>query len=503
MGLDVRMRAWKTEPVGDGRCLACGECVERCPRGLLRFEPIAKVPPRMSGEVRPGERRTTLAGGRRRHVLIGGGPASIAAAEAIRAAAPDDEIVLVVADPHGYYSRPGLAYFITGELPERRLFPLAPRLDDLGVAVLRDEAVALDPAGRRVTLASGRLLEYDRLLLATGSRAIRARIPGADLDGVVKLDDLDDARDLVRRSRSARAAVVAGGGITALEIVEGLRARGVLVHYFLRGERYWSNVLSENESRIIEEALVREGVSLHRFTELHGAVGRGGSLRAVRTRSGEEVACDILAVAVGVRPQIGLAVAAGLACDRGVLVDEHLRSSDPRVFAAGDIAEVLDRRTGLRAVDVLWNAAIRKGRIAGVNMATDEAHVYDEGLPLNVTRLAGLHTTIIGTVGSGADADLQGLTRGDSQVWSELHEAAMVQAHRGEAHVRIALGEKAIAGAVVMGDQAVSRALQELVEGRVDLGSIAARLTAPGAPVIELVTGLWEEWRAGRVPATR
>ena len=409
----------------------------------------------------------------------------------------------MVADPHGYYSRPGLAYFITRELPEARLFPLGARgLAGLGIDVVRDEAVVLDPATGTVALASGRQLRYDRLLLATGSRAIAARVPGADLDGVIKLDDMDDARDLVRRSRTARAAVVVGGGITALEIVEGLRARGVHVHYFLRRDRYWSNVLSETESRIVEEALAREGVTLHRFSELQAVAGRGGAVRAVHTSGGEEVACDILAVAVGVRPRIGLAAGAGLACGRGVLVDERLRSSDPHIFAAGDVAEVLDRRTGRRVIDVLWSSAVQKGRVAGLNMATEPVHEYAEGRPLNVTRLAGLHTTIIGAVGSGTDADLQGITRGDSQIWSELQEAAVVQAHRGEAHVRIALGERAIAGAVVMGDQAVSRALQELVEGRADVRSLAARLKAPGAPVIELVTGLWEDWRAGRVPAS-
>jgi NAD(P)H-nitrite reductase large subunit len=264
--------------------------------------------------------------------------------------------------------------------------------------------------------------------------------------------------------------VVVGGGITALEIVEGLRARGAHVHYFLRRDRYWANVLSPTESRIVEQRLRREGVEIHPHTELAAIEGRAGIVTGVRTGDGAWVACDLVAVAAGVRPRINLAQAAGLPCARGVLVDPYLRTADPHIYAAGDIAEIADERTGRRTLNVLWNVALTKGRVAGLNMATEPLHRYPEEWPLNVTRLAGLHTTIVGTVGNGRDADLKGLARGDSQVWSELGEAAVVEAKRGEAHVRLALGERTIDGAVVMGEQTLSYSLQELIESRVDAG---------------------------------
>ena len=138
------------------------------------------------------------------------------------------------------------------------------------------------------------------------------------------------------------------------------------------------------------------------------------------------IPCDIVAAAVGVRPRVELARAAGLPCDRGVLVDEYLRAGDPDIYAAGDIAEAADR-TGHRTLQVLWNPALLKGRVAGLNMATEPVHAYEQDEPINVTRLAGLHTTIIGLVGSGTDADLEGLSRGDSEVWSELCDQAIVE----------------------------------------------------------------------------
>ncbi len=425
----------------------------------------------------------------------------MAAAETIRATDDGAAITVVCADPYGYYSRPGVAYYLSRELPRDLLFPFGPDdLRGLGVTWVTETAVAVDAAAHTVMLQGGRRLSYDRLLLATGSQAIRPQVLGAELDGVVTLDGMDDGRDIVRRCAAGGAAVVVGGGITALEIVEGLRARRMRVHYLLRRERYWSNVLSEAESRIVETALRREGVEVHAHTELAAIHGREGRVAAVETVDGDVIPCGVVALAVGVRPAAELARDAGLPCDRGVLVDDRLCAGDPDVFAAGDIAETKDPETGRRTLHVLWNTALRKGRVAGANMAARPGagpRTYVQDIPLNVTRLAGLHTTIIGRVGSGADADLQGLSRGDSQTWSDLRDREVVEAQRGDAHIRLALDGRAIAGAVVMGDQTLSRALQELVEARADVSRAIPALEAPQAPIADIINGLWTDWMAG------
>jgi NADPH-dependent 2,4-dienoyl-CoA reductase/sulfur reductase-like enzyme len=432
----------------------------------------------------------------RRHLLIGIGPGAISAAEAIRDADPGAEIVVVGADPHGYYSRPGLAYYLAKEIPEKWLRPFtAADFARLDLTIVNERVAAIDPEGHKALLESGGELEYDRLLIATGSTAIPARVPGSELDGVVKLDDLDDARDIIRRARDAKSAVVVGGGITALEIVEGLHAHGVHVDYFMRQERYWRNVLSETESHVVEQGLRSEGVKVHNFTELAGILGRGGCVAGVETGDGTRIPCDLVAVAIGVRPRIELAQAAGLECARGIVVDEYLRTSAEDVYAAGDVAEAPSHVTGHLTMEVLWNSAVLKGRAAGLNMATEPRTGYETGVPLNVTRLAGWHTTIIGTVGSGKDTDLEGLSRGDSETWSELSGAVAVETEARGARLRLALGEHSLAGAVVMGDQALSFPLQELIEARADVGSIAASLKDAGAAIGELVEGFWREWK--------
>jgi NAD(P)H-nitrite reductase large subunit len=436
----------------------------------------------------------------RRHILVGGGPATVAAAAAIRAVDAAADVTVVAADANGYYSRPGLAYYLSGELPAARLFPFTNEdMRTLRAEWIQDTAVTLDLAARTVTLLSGRVLPYDRLLLATGSLAVEPKVPGAGLDGVVKLDGMDDARDIVRRCRKDATALVVGGGITALEIAEGLRARGVQVHYLLRKGRYWGDVLSEEESQLVQQRLEREGVHVHRFSELAAILGRDGRVAGVETDDGERLACDLVAVAVGVRPAVDLARHAGLACERGVLVDGCLQTSDENVWAAGDIAETETGPTGRRVLEVLWNAALAKGRVAGLNMAAEAGHVYDPGVPLNITRLGGLRTTIIGTVGTGSDPDLQALQRGDSQVWAEPSEGGAVEQWCGDAHLRLTLGRSVMAGAVVMGGQELSFPLQELIESRVDVSGALVELRAPGAPVERLITKLWQEWRANVV----
>ena len=424
----------------------------------------------------------------------------MAAAETIRSNDTDSDIVALSADPYGYYSRPGLAYYLANEMPERGLAPFTSGdIARLNVRMVQGRVVRIDAAAHSVTLEDGGVLPYDRLLIATGSAAIPIHVPGAELDGVVKLDDMTDARNLIRRSRKAKTAVVVGGGITALEIVEGLRAHRGHVHYLMRRDRYWSNVLSEAESHIVEEGLRSRGVEIHYFAKLAAILGRKGRVVAVRTDDGVEIPCELVAVAIGVLPQKGVAEEAGLDCGRGVLVDQYLKSSAEDIFAAGDVAEVCEDLTDRRTIEVLWNSAVAKGRVAGLNMATEPIHTYDQAAPLNVTRLAGFKITIIGTVGNGADSDLEGIARGDSETWRELGPAVSVESQEGDCHVRLELGQSTIVGAVVMGDQTLSFPLQELIEAGADVSSIRAGLQVPGASVVQIVNTFWQDWKVPRV----
>ncbi|HEU4561911.1 MAG TPA: FAD-dependent oxidoreductase [Longimicrobium sp.] len=425
----------------------------------------------------------------RRYVVVGTGIAGLSACEAIRERDPAARITLVGEEPHPFYSRPGLAYLLTGSVPERRLHVRTPaEVEALGVDRVHARTASLDPAGHTLALEDGRTLPYDRLLLATGALSIPPAFPGAELQGVMQLDGLDQARRMLELARKRTRAVVVGGGSTALEIVEGLHARGVHVHYFLRGDRYWSKVLDAVESAIVEGRLESEGVRIHRRTEVAAAVGRGGKLEAVETESGERVPCEVLAVAVGIRPRLELARGAGIEVDRGVMVNELLETSAANIFAAGDVAQVLDPATGRAELDALWNSALAMGRAAGANMA-GAGVPYRKAVPMNVTRLAGLVTTVIGAVGGGKDPDLVTMTRGQSESWTTHGSPVAVQDRHGTDRVRVMLDERTVVGALVMGSQRLSHPLARLVSERADISPIRGELLAahPDQALLRLI----------------
>ena len=425
------------------------------------------------------------------YVIIGSGVAGIAAIESIRSVDTIGKVVMVGDDPHGFYSRPGLAYYLTGELHDKALFPRAAEdLRRLNFHYSRGRVSRILRDQHTLEFTSGQSpLYYDRLLIAVGAQALPLEVPGAKLEGVLKLDHMEDAKHILKFARRGKTAVVVGGGITALELVEGLVSRGVKVHYLLRGDRYWSNVLDRQESRIVEHRLQEEGVKLHHHAEVIEVTGRNGRVNGVRLLNGQMLKCDLVAYAIGIRPRVDLAKQAGLALDRGILVNEYLQTNDPDIFAAGDVAQVYDPRSGRSVLDSLWAPARQQGHAAGLNTA-GKRFVYIKAVPFNVTRLAGLTTTIIGTVGSGRDDDIVGIARGDSETWRDLPDCMTAQT--GDVNrLRLLVGEKSLLGAIVMGDQKLSFPLEKIITDNLDISPIRERLLAPNARVGDIVAEFW------------
>ncbi len=438
----------------------------------------------------------------RRYLIIGTGAAGMAAAERLRLTDPRAEITLVGEEPHPFYSRPGLAYLLLGHIPEGQLFPRPKdHFRKLRIRRLHARATWIDAAAHLVGLHDGTRLPYDVLLLATGARAARPQVPGMDLEGVVTLDTLADCRCILRLARRARRAVVVGGGITALELAEGLAARGVETHYLLRRDRYWGRVLDPVESRLVEGRLEHGGVRIHRRTQILEVYGRKGRVHAVETNHGRLIKCQMVAAAIGIRPRLELAITGGLAVDRGILVDEFMRTSAQEVFAAGDVAQVYDPQSGEHKLDSLWWVALEQGRAAADNML-GLARPYHKGVPFNVTRIGGLTTTIIGAVGqSEEDQDLVTITRGDSETWRDRPDAFAVEASAACSRLRLLVGRRHIVGALIMGDQTLSRPLQDLIGCKVDIAPIRERLLHESVDLCALILEYWERWKEPRVAA--
>jgi NAD(P)H-nitrite reductase large subunit len=426
------------------------------------------------------------------HIIIGSGVAGISAVEAIRTKDSQADITVISDDRNGFYSRPGLAYYLTGEIPGDQLFNYSPQAyEKLHAKFARGRVTRILASDHFVEVDEGEhRLAYDKLLIAVGSFALKPPVPGIDLEGVVKLDTLDDARDILSITKKNKKAVVVGGGITALELAEGLLANRVKVHYLLRGDRYWGNVLDEIESKIIEHRLKEDRVTIQYHAELAEIIGKKGKVSGVRLASGEVIPCDMVAVAIGIKPRLDLAIATGIATDRGILTDEYLQTNIEDIFAAGDAAQAIDSSSGKHVLDTLWNPAREQGWTAGLNMAGVRTP-FHKSPSFNVTRLAGLTTTIIGQVGGGQDEDVLGIARGDSETWREIPDAIIAQSGFDVNRVRLMVGEKQLLGAVVMGDQTLSYPIQHIIAEHTDITPIRSQLLVPGAKISEILIDFW------------
>jgi len=258
----------------------------------------------------------------------------------------------------------------------------------------------------------------------------------------------------------------------------------------LRGDRYWSSVLEFQESRIVEQRLKHNGVKLHYHSEIVEIIGRGNHVRFVHLKDGAILNCDLLAYAIGVRPQTHLAKQSALNVDRGILVNAYMQTSDPNIFAAGDVAQVYDPRSKRSVIESLWGPAREQGNIAGLNMA-GQKKAYVKSAPFNVTRLAGLTTTIIGSVGRGWDEDLIGIARGDSETWRQLPDTIAAQSGFDVNRLRVMVGERTLVGAIVMGDQTLSSPLEEIISKGLDISRIKKDLLAPNANVSDVLAMFW------------
>jgi NADPH-dependent 2,4-dienoyl-CoA reductase/sulfur reductase-like enzyme len=421
------------------------------------------------------------------YLIIGNGAAGLSAAEVIRQRDSHGRITILSHEPYLFYSRPGVAYVILDQVSEQQVIARSPAFYqehrfDLRLAT----AVALEPERQLVYLETGEPVGYDVLLLATGSTAVPAPFPGGDLEGILYLDNLDDAKRLIRYGRRAKAAVVVGGGITAMEMAEGLQHQGARTSLLQRGDRIWPRLFDEQESAIIEQQANKHGIELRYRSEIDEVLEHRGKVAGVRLKDGHEMSCQIVGVAIGVTPNRQLVQdMPPINQDKGILVNAYMQSSVPTLFAAGDLAQVPDRWTGKPQLDVLWPSAINEGRAAGYNMV-DVAHgrspgfAYQKGSPFNAALLFGVHLTVIGRIGGGAvpgnkpdETERTYLSRGSSHVWTAPFTSHYRSAwdKKGVQSLRLVMANGRIVGALLMGNQELADPLRYWIEEEVDLSA--------------------------------
>lgn len=314
----------------------------------------------------PAPPAAAAAGVPQRIVIVGGGAAGFACAEMLRRRGYGAQLTMLSDDADPPCDRPNLSKdYLAGTAPEEWI-PLRPEgfyAEQRIELQLRSRAARIDTTARRVVTADGRELAFDRLLLATGAEPIRLPIPGAELPHVFTLRSLADSRAIVERAKTAKTAVVLGSGFIGLETAAALRQRGLQVHVVSLDRQPLDKVLGAELGGFIR--------ALH---ESHGVVFHmGRSLSAIAEQQvvlndGSALAADLVVIGVGVRPRSTLAEAAGIAIDRGILVDDTLQTSVAGIYAAGDVARWRDAGSGTTRRVEHWVVAERQGQVAAHNM---------------------------------------------------------------------------------------------------------------------------------------
>jgi apoptosis-inducing factor 3 len=317
-------------------------------------------------QVESRRRRKTVGVAPERIVVVGGGAAGFVAAQTLRREQFQGEIVVLSGDNASPVDRPNLSKdYLAGSAPEEWV-PLRPDSfyseNDIDLR-LNVQVVGIDAHSRTVALAKGSEVAYDRALLATGAEPIRLSVPGADQPHVRTLRSLADCRAIIERAKTARRAVVLGASFIGLEVAAALRSRGIEVHVVAPEERPMERILGPQMGDFLRALHEEHGVIFH-LQNTAGAIDG----QQVKLKDGGALEADFVVVGIGVRPRIELAGGAGLAVDRGVLVNSYLETTAPGLFAAGDIARWPDSRTGDAIRVEHWVVAERHGEVAALNM---------------------------------------------------------------------------------------------------------------------------------------
>ncbi|HLX39808.1 MAG TPA: FAD-dependent oxidoreductase [Ktedonobacteraceae bacterium] len=409
-----------------------------------------------------------------RYLIIGNGIAGVTAAEILRREDPVCAITIIADDAFPVYYRPALKDYLGGHLSEEKLWARPTTFyRDQRIRFVPGRVEAINTGQQCVQLHNGQQVGYDKLLLANGAHPRTLSCPGLDLAGVSTLRTIADYQEILRRLEDAKRIVVYGSGTLALETAETLNHRGYRVSHLMRGETLWSEVLDPVASDLVLHEERRAGIDVYTGEEIAAITGKNRQVTGIVTSGGARIACDLVLIAIGIEPNTACIRASGIACGRGVKVNNGMCTSAAHVYAAGDVVEIADDSTGRTRVLGQWYPAIQQARMAAYNMLgvlTPDHPLYPgsntrTGAALqnyyNATFLHGLDFVSIGQLAPPRS----------TQRYQEMIASPQPQTYR-----KVTLHDGRMLSALLLGDRTNALVYKRAIDHRVNLSPVISRL---------------------------
>lgn len=386
----------------------------------------------------------------RRYVIVGAGVAGMTAAAAIRRRDVEGAVTVLTDEQHPFYARIRLPELLSGSVTPEQLVLKRPQWYERNRIELRtsETAVDVDPAAREVETSRGARMPYDALLLATGARPNVPPIEGVDMPGVFTLRTMADALAIrARVGAGGRRVCVIGGGVLGLEASYHMMRAGNAVEVIEFFPRLLPRQTDPEASAMFQRRLESLGLAFHLDGKTRAIAGGDGAPEAVVLEDGRRVACDTVLISAGVRPTVKLATRLGLKVQRGIVVDDRLRTGVPDVYAAGDLIEHRGVTYGI------WPPAERQGEVAGTNMALGDA-TYGGSTISNTLKVVGVDLFAAGDIDPAA-----------------IRKSIIVRDPQRGVYRKLVLDDAGrIAGAILLGDATDQRRVLRAMEAHLDVG---------------------------------
>ena len=340
-------------------------------------------------------------------VIIGNGIAGITAARHIRRIS-DKKIKVISAESDYFFSRTALMYVYMGHMSWENIKPYADWFwAENRIDLIRDYVEKIEPSSKRLRLRSGDLLEYDQLILATGSSSNKFGWPGENLPGVQGLVSKQDLELLEKNTRTCKHAVIVGGGLIGVELAEMLHSREIPVTMLIREAAFWRNAMPEQDAGFISRHVASHGIRLRHEEQLvEIRKNTDGRVQSVKTDKDDEIACDFVGLAAGVHPNISFLSDSQIETDKGILVNEYLETSQPDIYAIGDCAQHRTPPNGRAQVEAVWYTSRMMGETVAQNICGNRFR-YRPGPWFNSAKFFDIEFQTYGNVAADPAAEEQ------------------------------------------------------------------------------------------------